>query len=151
MTRSLIPRLLFNESVMDRFYQNAVGYDQLFSELTSVADAVSGQTSYPPHNIRQVGETSYVIELAVSGFRPEDLEVTSEKQVLTVRGTRPEASENQQYLHRGLAFRSFEKQIPLAEHVEVRGVSLDYGILSVSVERVLPEKDRKTTFPIRSA
>ena len=66
----------------------------------------------------------------------------------TVTGTRPDASDTQKYLHRGLAFRSFSKQIPLAEHIEVRDAHLEHGVLSVSVVRVVPEKDRKRTIAI---
>jgi molecular chaperone IbpA len=120
----------------------------MFDNLSSAARSVSSQTTYPPHNLRQIADDAYVIEFAVAGFRPEDLDVSVEKQVLTITGTRPDTTDTQKYLHRGLAFRSFTKQIPLAEHIEVRDAHLEHGVLSVSVVRVLPEKERKRSIAI---
>jgi molecular chaperone IbpA len=148
MTTTLALRSLLDDLTSDKFYQNAIGFDRLFDDLSSAARSVSSQTTYPPHNLRQVADDAYIIEFAVAGFRPEDLDVSVEKQVLTVTGTRPDASDTQKYLHRGLAFRSFTKQIPLAEHIEVRDAQLEHGVLSVSVVRVLPEKERKRRIPI---
>lgn len=148
MTTTLALRTLFDELTSDKFYQNAIGFDHMFDNLSSAARSVSSQTTYPPHNLRQIADDAYVIEFAVAGFRPEDLDVSVEKQVLTITGTRPDTTDTQTYLHRGLAFRSFTKQIPLAEHIEVRDAHLEHGVLSVSVVRVLPEKERKRSIPI---
>jgi len=148
MTTTLALRSLFDELTSDKFYQNAIGFDHMFDNLSSAARSVSSQTTYPPHNLRQIADDAYVIEFAVAGFRPEDLDVSVEKQVLTITGTRPDTTDTQKYLHRGLAFRSFTKQIPLAEHIEVRDAHLEHGVLSVSVVRVLPEKERKRSIAI---
>lgn len=148
MTTTLALRSLFDDLASDKFYQNAIGFDYMFDSLSSAARSASSQTTYPPHNLRQLDENEYVIEFAVAGFRPEDLEVSVEKRVLTITGQRPDTTEVQTYLHRGLAFRSFSKQIPLAEHIEVRDAHLEHGVLSVSVVRVLPEKDRKRQISI---
>lgn len=150
MTSTLALRPLLDELTSDRFYQNAIGFDRLFDDLSSVARSVSTQTTYPPHNLRQIADDSYIIEFAVAGFRPEDLDVSVEKQVLIITGTRPDTSDTQKYLHRGLALRSFTKQIPLAAHIEVRDAQLEHGMLSVSLVRVVPEKERKRKIMIDS-
>lgn len=148
MTTTIALRSLFDDLASDKFYQNAIGFDHIFDSLSSAARSASSQTTYPPHNLRQINDNEYVIEFAVAGFRPEDLDISVEKQVLTITGQRPDTTEIQTYLHRGLAFRSFTKQIPLAEHIEVRDAHLEHGVLSVSVVRVLPEKDRKRQITI---
>lgn len=124
--------------------QYTVGFDRLFDNIRSQLEQVSqSQTSYPPHNIRKVKDHLYALDIAVAGFKIADIEVAVEKQVLTIKGTKPDSSANKDYLYRGLALRSFEKQIPLVDTAEVRDAWIEDGILTVLVENVIPEKARK--------
>jgi molecular chaperone IbpA len=146
-------RSLFNalqdHSVPAELYQHTVGFDRLLDDLRrNISYVNESTTNYPPHNIRKVGEHLYALDIAVAGFRESDLQITVEKQVLSIVGTKPAPSAEQEYLYRGLALRSFEKHIPLVETAEVRNASLEDGILTITVENVLPEKDRKRTIPI---
>lgn len=129
-------------------YQHTVGFDRLFDDLRgNISQVIESSTNYPPHNIRKVKDNVYALDIAVAGFRKSDIEITVEKQVLSVVGTKPKTGE-QEYLYRGLALRSFEKHIPLVETAEVREASLEDGILTIIVENVLPEKDRKRKIAI---
>ena len=132
-------------SPLDR---TAVGFDRLFALLDSAAsqDAASG---YPPYNIERLDENAYRIELAVAGFRPEDLNIEVKENVLTVQG-RKAANEGEQrrFLHRGLAERSFERRFQLADHVIVEGANLADGLLSIALRRELPEQLKPRTVPI---
>lgn len=146
-------RSLFNalqdQSFPTELYQHTVGFDRMFDDLRRNISYVSeSATNYPPHNIRKVGENVYALDIAVAGFRQSDLEITVEKQVLSIVGTKPTSSSEPEYLYRGLALRSFEKRIPLVETAEVQSASLEDGILTITVENVLPEKDRKRSIPI---
>ena len=129
-------------------YRTAVGFDRLFQLLENAAtqDAVSG---YPPYNIERTDENAYRIELAVAGFRQEDLNIEVKENVLTVQG-RKAANEGEQrrFLHRGLAERSFERRFQLADHVIVEGANLADGLRSISLRRELPEQLKPRTIAI---
>jgi molecular chaperone IbpA len=132
-------------------YRTAVGFDRLFALLDSAASQ-DAATGYPPYNIERLDENAYRIELAVAGFRTEDLNIEVKENVLTVQG-RKAANEGEQrrFLHRGLAERSFERRFQLADHVIVDGANLADGLLSISLRRELPEQLKPRTVPIGTA
>ena len=118
-------------------YRSAVGFDRLASllEAASRSDAPSG---YPPYNIETVGENAYRIEIAVAGFKPEELNIEARENTLTVQGRKTANDEAKRYLHRGLAERNFERRFQLADYVVVTGAELANGLLSISLERQRP-------------
>jgi molecular chaperone IbpA len=120
-------------------YRSAVGFDRLAALLESAARS-EGPTGYPPYNIETVGENAYRIEIAVAGFKPEELNIEARENVLTVQGRKPANDEARRYLHRGLAERNFERRFQLADYVVVTGADLSDGLLSISLERQLPEQ-----------
>jgi molecular chaperone IbpA len=121
-----------------------VGFDLLSSNRES--------DNYPKHNIIRSGENSYVIELAVAGFTSEDLNVESINNELTITGKikKEELPESgfPDYLHRGIASRSFKRVFTLAEYVEVKEAKHENGILSISLERRVPEEKKPKIIPI---
>lgn len=146
-------------SFIDNFYnhfpeeiaQSTVGFDRLFNDvLTQLSHVSDIKQSYPPHNIRRVTdkENVYALDIAVAGFKPSDIEVSVEKQVLTIKGTKPSTSDKDVYVYRGLAMRSFEKHIPLVDTAEVIDARLEDGILTILVQNVVPEKSRKKVIPV---
>ncbi|HEX2256684.1 MAG TPA: Hsp20 family protein, partial [Afifellaceae bacterium] len=123
-----------------------VGFDRLFSLLDSMGNVENGQT-YPPYNIERTGENAYRITMAVAGFGESDLDIEAKHNVLTVKGEKKEetAEEGREVLYRGIAGRAFERRFQLADHVEVRGATLENGLLHVDLVREIPEamKPRK--------
>ena len=119
-------------------YRSAVGFDRLASLLES-ASRSEAPTGYPPYNIETVGENAYRIEIAVAGFKPEELNIEARENTLTVQGKKAANDEAKRYLHRGLAERNFERRFQLADYVVVTGAELTNGLLSISLERQLPE------------
>lgn len=119
-------------------YRSAVGFDRLAS-LLEAASRADAPTGYPPYNIETVGENAYRIEIAVAGFKPEELNIEAKENTLTVQGKKAANDENKRYLHRGLAERNFERRFQLADYVVVTGADLADGLLSISLERQLPE------------
>ena len=118
-------------------YRSVVGFDRLASLLeTAAADAATG---YPPYNIERTDENAYRIDIAVAGFRPEELNVEVKENLLTVTGRKPANDEAKKYLHRGLAERDFERRFQLADYVVVKGADLTNGLLSIELNRELPE------------
>lgn len=118
----------------------AVGFDNLFDEILRTANSQTN-TNYPPYNVVKHSEDKFVIELAVAGFREGDINVSVDKNVLTIQGEQSvELNSNVEYLHRGISARSFARNFTLADHVEVTGATVENGILSVSLERQVPEE-----------
>ena len=131
-------------------YRSAVGFDRLFA-LLDAASRESGN-GYPPYNIERTDENAYRVEVAVAGFRPEDLNVEVKEGVLTVQGRKPANEDDaRHFLHRGLAERNFERRFQLADHVYVEGADLADGLLTISLRRELPEKLKPRTIPIGAA
>ena len=130
--------------------RSAVGFDRLF-QMLETASKTEGQ-GYPPYNIESVAENHYRIELAVAGFRPEDLNIEAKENVLIVTGRKAanDSDEDRRFLHRGLAERDFERRFQLADYVVVTEASLANGLLSIGLERQLPEALKPRTIPIAS-
>jgi len=117
-------------------YRSTVGFDRLFDMLDS-----SIRPDWPPYDIEKVGDDEYRISMAVAGFSPEEIELTQEGNTLLVCGAKQQAENQQQaYLHRGIANRSFKQTFSLADHVRVAGAALENGLLSVQLLRELPEQ-----------
>ena len=118
------------------YRRSTVGFDRLFNLLEAGAREDDG---YPPFDILKDGEDSYRIALAVAGFRPEDIEVVAQQNLLTVSGKRAENEGEGEYLHRGIAARAFERRFQLADFVEAGEASFENGLLSIALKRVVPE------------
>ena len=131
-------------------FRTSVGYDRLASLMNSANRCEQGG-GFPPYNIQKAGEDHYRITMAVAGFAEADLEITSENNRLVVRGSKPQEEESDEnaYLYRGIANRSFEKRFNLAEHVRVSGAALDNGLLHIELEREIPEAMKPRKIEIR--
>jgi molecular chaperone IbpA len=100
----------------------------------------SGDSSYPPYDVEKTGDDSYRITLAAAGFSPADLEILAQSNLLVVTGKKPRGEEAERnYLHRGVAMRGFERRFELADHVVVRDATHADGLLSIELERQVPE------------
>jgi molecular chaperone IbpA len=135
-------------------YRSAVGFDRLFNLLDSAARTETAP-GWPPYNIERLaaeGEAgSYRIEIAVAGFKPEQLNIETKENVLTVTGKKDGDDSNRTFLHRGLAERSFERRFQLADHVRVAGAELANGLLAISLVVEVPEAKKPKTIAIKTA
>ena len=118
-------------------YRSTVGFDRIFDLLDRVGPAPDA--SWPPYNIEKVGEDQYRISVAVAGFLPEDIELVQNGNTLTVSGQKRREPESAQYMHRGIATRSFRQNFSLADHVKVTRAALANGLLSLELKREVPE------------
>ena len=122
-------------------YRSAVGFDRLAGLLESAA-RTSQENGWPPYNIETTGENAYRIEIAVAGFKPDELNLEVKENLLTVTGRKTandDGGDQRTYLHRGLAERDFERRFQLADYVVVKGADLVNGLLSIELARELPE------------
>jgi molecular chaperone IbpA len=118
------------------YRRSTVGFDRLFNLLEAGAREDDG---YPPFDIVKDGDDSYRITLAVAGFRPEDIEIVAQQNLLTVTGKRADDNGQGEYLHRGIAARAFQRRFQLADFVEAGEASFENGLLSIALKRVVPE------------
>ena len=130
-------------------YRSVVGFDRLAALLDAAAAGES--TGYPPYNIEAVGENAYRIEIAVAGFKPEELALEVKENVLTVQGKKAANDDSRRFLHRGLAERNFERRFQLADYVVVSDANLSDGLLSIALKREVPEAKKARRIEIGTA
>jgi molecular chaperone IbpA len=125
------------------YRRSTVGFDRLFDLLEK--DARGEADSYPPFDIVRDSEDGYRITLAVAGFGPNEIDIVAQQNQLIVTGKHADEDEKHQYLHRGIATRAFERRFQLADFIEVGGARCENGLLSIELQRVVPEtmKPRK--------
>lgn len=130
-------------------FRHSVGFDR-FNDLFESALRNEGGSSYPPYNVEKHGDDQYRIVVAAAGFQEDDLELQVERGVLTVSGGKrdkgPESSVT--YLHQGIAQRAFKLSFRLADHIDVKGASLQNGLLNIDLVRVVPEEAKPKRIPI---
>ena len=132
------------------YRRTTVGFDRLFDLLENNARASQGD-NYPPFNIERSGDDAYRITLAVAGFKPEDIDITAQQNMLTVQGRKAEESEEREYLHVGIAQRGFERRFELADFVLVKNAQLADGLLVIDLEREVPEAMKPKKIAINGA
>ena len=109
-------------------------------------------TDYPPYNIRRAGENACNISVAVAGFAGADLSIEVKENTLTIRGNKQSSGEEESDLiYQGIAERNFERNFQLADHVQIKGASLENGLLQVDLLRVVPEAMKPRAIPITTA
>lgn len=128
-------------------FRSSIGFDRIPGLLSHALE--HPEAGYPPYNIEKVGEDQYRIVLALAGFTKEDVELIQEQNRLTVRGTLNEA-DGRIYLHRGIASRTFERVIDLADFIEVTDATMGEGLLVISLKRELPEALKPRSIPINA-
>ena len=120
------------------FYRSTVGFDRLFNLLDQAGS--DGSPGYPPYNIERTGENDYRITVAVAGFSEGELSIESKENSLTIKGEKQVKQDNAgEVLYQGIAARAFERQFQLADYVQVKGASLENGLLHVDLMREIPE------------
>ena len=126
----------------------SVGFDSMFDRWESVFDFnTANNTSYPPYNIRREGDEKYFIELAIAGLKEDDLEVQLQSQILSIR-SKQSTDDESTYVHRGIAKRQFEREFTLSDDIIVKGCDLTNGMLTIELEKIIPEEKRARLIPI---
>ena len=151
---ALSPEELF--TVFDSLGNSMLGFNRDWSRKVASCAAASGKDGYPPYNLykrksKDTGNPQFIVEVACSGFSPEELDVTVEKDQLTISGRKDGDSEvvpDNEYIHRGIAKRKFALSFILERNVRVQGSSFVNGILQVIMEQIIPEEELPKQIPI---
>lgn len=120
------------------FYRSSIGFDRIFNLLEN-ASPPQNADSWPPYDIAKLGEDTYRIVLALAGFGEDELTITQEPNMLVIEGAKTDNDEVQ-YLHHGLALRSFVRRFELADHVTIVGATLENGLLIIDLKKQIPEE-----------
>jgi len=142
---------------LNPFYRNSIGFNQLFDRITSNIDTAS--QSYPPYDIIRTGDETYVIRLAIAGFQKADIKIEVENGTLNISGHQiktdlakedgGQLANGEEYLHRGISNRNFTRTFNLADYVEVTDATIVDGILTVGLEKIVPEAMKPKTIEIK--
>ncbi|MBV34569.1 MAG: heat-shock protein [Rickettsiales bacterium] len=120
-------------------YRSSVGFDRLASLLDSTLRGEQSSGGYPPYDIEILDENEYAITIAVAGFERDELDIQTEKGVLTVRGRKADTDKERNFLHQGIANRAFERKFNLADYVEVTDANMSNGLLTINLVKEIPE------------
>lgn len=120
------------------YRRTTVGFDRLFDLLENHGRFNSGD-NYPPFNIERLGDDNYRITLAIAGFKPADIDITAQQNLLVVQGKKADEAQSGQFLHVGIAQRGFERRFELADFVRVEAANLEDGMLAIDLVREVPE------------
>ena len=123
--------------------QSTLGFDRFFDDVEKLLnmDVQKTISNFPPHNIIKVDDTRYVVELAVAGFSKDEIDISVNEGLLTVKGEKENETEVQ-YLHKGIGTRSFTKTLTIADTIEVRGAEFKDGILRIGLENIVPDSKK---------
>ena len=130
------------------FYRNAIGVDRLFDRIVNQIDHTA--TNYPPYNIVETGENTYQVQVAVAGFGQGDIDVSVKNGELIIVGEKKnhDLPEGHIYRHQGISARKFVRTFSLADYVEVKSAVIRDGILTVALEREIPEAAKPKSIAI---
>jgi len=133
-----------------RLTKDTIGFDDIFKRLASFSETLPKISTYPPYNIRKTGENTYVIEVAVAGFGKQDIELTLENKILTVKGQITGDDASNDYIFKGIANRAFTRAFTLADTVKVQNAELLNGMLKVWLERFISEDKKPQKIDIKT-
>ena len=140
----------FTAGDLERFMGLSIGFDRMFNRMMNFP-STQQESGYPPYNIRKVDDYNYVIEIALAGFSERDIEVEVADGVISVRSLGEKGKQNldtPDYVHRGIANRSFSKSWTLSDDMVVKGAEFQNGLLNINLEKVVPEEKKPRIVPI---
>ena len=126
-----------------------VGFDHIAKDLERLANAHQ-RDHYPPHNVVKHNDDEFLIELAVVGFKQEHIDIEMHDGILTIKGNREQRRKQDLYVHKGISGRKFERSFRLSEFVEVTGAMLEDGLLTIALERIIPDEKRPRKISIKN-
>jgi len=129
------------DQLMDKIARNSIGMDDYFNRIFSVSTQ-----NYPPYNVIQVNSTETRLEIALAGFKREQVHAYTEYGKLFVRGEKETSDEEGTFIHKGLAQRNFERAWTLAEDTEVSNVVFEDGLLSITLKKIVPEHHQRKDY-----
>lgn len=150
----MVSKQIFDTLSIPQILNYTIGFDRTFDRLESnLLDGHNryGQINikYPPYDIKKVGDTNYVINLALAGFGKDDIEIKLADGILSVKSDKDNESEEEEIIHRGISYRKFERKFTLADDIVIQSAKLKDGLLSIELEQIVPEEKKPRTIEIK--
>ncbi len=139
--------LTATEDFLTAFNRETIGFERMFEHFNPSTWPTG--SNYPVYNLLKTDENEYMLEVAVAGFVRDDLTITVDGGILVVVGKKSDKDLHKDYLYRGIAERSFSRNFPMAEHIEVKGADLKDGILQIILVKDIPEALKIKTIEIK--
>lgn len=133
------------DKIFDAAMTYSVGFEDLFNRMHSSA---SIHTSYPPYNIVKETESEWRIEMALAGWSKDDIEISTETNILTIK-SKAEQESDRDFIHRGVAKRSFTKTFNIADDVEIGDITYENGLLNIKLTKIVPESQKRKVYDIK--
>ena len=133
------------------FYRSTIGFDRMARFLENATRVAHVDNSYPPYNIEAIGDEHYRVTLAVAGFSRDELDLQVREDMLHIAGRKTDEAAEPNFLHQGIAGRSFQKQFRLADHVKVENAWLNNGLLTIDLVREIPEEMKPRSIAIETS
>jgi molecular chaperone IbpA len=130
-------------ALMERINRNSIGLDEYFNRIFTLHETTS---NYPPYNLVQVNNVESRLELALAGFRKKEVYVYTQDGKLFVEGQKEDKETESNYLHKGLAQRSFARSWTLSDDTEVRSVAFEDGLLTITLGRIVPDHHKRKDY-----
>ena len=138
----------FNPFDFPNITKDTIGFDKVLLRLREAINNVQRGVTYPPYNIRKLSDDKYVIELAVAGFGKQDIELTLQEGVLTVKGNVSSDTVEEDFIFKGIAARAFTRQFVLADQVQIKNADMINGMLKIWLDILTPEASKAKTIKI---
>jgi molecular chaperone IbpA len=139
----------FTPQDLQRHFGRSIGFDSIFDRFFEMD--LTRDSGYPPYNIRKINDAQYVIEIALAGFSKQDIEVEVTEGALTIRSKREEELDNEEsFVHKGIAKRDFLRSFTLSDDIIVKGADLKDGMLTIDLEKVIPDEKKPRLIQIGS-
>ena len=127
---------------LSSLFHATIGFDDIARILNNFANSEQANT-YPPYNISKIDNSTYRISIALAGFETNDIDITLEKDILTVKSSGKKRNISENFLYKGIAFRAFEKKFQLADNIKIKEATLKNGLLNIDLLKILPKEVEK--------
>ena len=136
-------------TIFNQLRPHTIGYDNIFDHFNDIFEGSGLQTNYPPYDIIKQSDTKYDIQIALAGYSKEDIDVEIKENTLSIKSIKKDDNDNVEILHRGISKRYFERHFTIADDVKVNGAELKNGLLTIALERVVPEHKKSRVIKIK--
>ena len=135
-------------TIFNQLRPHTIGYDSIFDHFNNMFESSGLQTNYPPYDIIKHSDTKYDVQVALAGYGKDEIEVEVKENTLSIKSVKQDKDDKIEVLHRGISKRYFERYFTLADDVQVNNAQLKNGLLTISLERIVPEHKKSRTIKI---
>ena len=135
-------------TIFNQLRPHTIGYDDIFDHFNDMFESSGMQTNYPPYDIIKNDDNKYDIQVALAGYSKEDMSIEVKENILSIKSVKKKEADKVQVIHKGISKRYFERHFTIADDVKINSAELKNGLLTISLERIIPEQKKPRTIKI---